>query len=255
MSLRYTFSRGGDWGRKSPAVGFTEQDWAHVHAAHHKMDELITRHAAIMDRYDPERRVLSVSSGRLVGERDRSRRPACSRSGRCATPSSPASRSTSSHDHAERVQMANLAQMVNVPVPGADAWPQDDRYADVSRLRSLPGPPGRDPSSGEPVVRRPTASRAWFATSACPASRGEAGGCLLSLVNLRPQDPIRLVIDLQGPALHQRPGPQPDRPHGRSPDFDAPIRCNPRHPGPADPEAGRELTVPAKSVNVIQLNP
>ena len=177
MSLHfYTFS-GNDWGL-SPAVGFTEQDWATSMLRTHKMDELITRHAAIMDRYDPERRVgLSVSEWGAWWEKDKVAPSNLFQVGTLRDAVIAGLTLNIFHDHAERVQMANLAQMVNAAVPGADAWPQDDRYADVSRLRSLPGPPGRDPSSGEPGVRRPTASRAWTCpASACRPHGVRAGG-------------------------------------------------------------------------------
>jgi alpha-N-arabinofuranosidase len=89
------------------------------------------------------------------------------------------------------------------------------------------------------------------------ASRGEGGRLTLSLVNLRPQDPIRLVIDLQGQRFSSVQGRSltADRMDAR-PDFDAPDPLQPRPIQGLQIEAGRlELTVPAKSVNVIQLNP
>ena len=52
----YTFS-GNDWGKKSPAIGFGEADWARSMERTWKTDELIARHTAILDRHDPKGQV------------------------------------------------------------------------------------------------------------------------------------------------------------------------------------------------------
>jgi alpha-L-arabinofuranosidase len=46
-----------DWDRKGAATGFDEDGWARTLAKTVKMDDIVTRHAAIMDKYDPKKRV------------------------------------------------------------------------------------------------------------------------------------------------------------------------------------------------------
>jgi alpha-N-arabinofuranosidase len=45
------------WGHKGAATGFDEDQWARTLAKTLKMDEFITGHAKVMDKYDPKKRV------------------------------------------------------------------------------------------------------------------------------------------------------------------------------------------------------
>lgn len=45
------------WEDKRPALGFPEKEWFSLIDSALKMDELITRHSTIMDKYDPDKRV------------------------------------------------------------------------------------------------------------------------------------------------------------------------------------------------------
>lgn len=56
LSLHY-YALGGPWPPAQPATGFDEEAWIAVLADAVKMDELLTEHISIMDRYDPEKNV------------------------------------------------------------------------------------------------------------------------------------------------------------------------------------------------------
>ena len=62
LSLHY-YTVPGTWQDKGSATNFDENDWYITLKKTLRMDELITRHSEIMDRYDPEKRV-----GLLVDE-------------------------------------------------------------------------------------------------------------------------------------------------------------------------------------------
>ena len=49
-----------DWRRKGPATGFTEQQYFTTMKSALLMDTLVTRHAAVMDKYDPQKRIAMV---------------------------------------------------------------------------------------------------------------------------------------------------------------------------------------------------
>jgi alpha-L-arabinofuranosidase len=49
-----------DWNRKGPATGFTEQQYFATMKSALRMEELVTRHSTIMDRYDPAKRIALV---------------------------------------------------------------------------------------------------------------------------------------------------------------------------------------------------
>ena len=57
MSLHYYTVPTGDWSHKGSATEFDEQEYYKTISSTLKMEELVTRHSAIMDRYDPERKV------------------------------------------------------------------------------------------------------------------------------------------------------------------------------------------------------
>lgn len=57
MSLHYYTLPTGAWNRKGSALEFDEKDWYRTLKATLKMEELIRRHGAIMDQYDPEKKI------------------------------------------------------------------------------------------------------------------------------------------------------------------------------------------------------
>ncbi|MGT2683504.1 alpha-N-arabinofuranosidase [Streptococcus porci] len=115
LSLHH-YAMTGAWEDKGPATGFEEKEWWSLIKHAQYMDELITRHSAIMDQYDPEKRVglivdewgtwLAVEPGTNPGflYQQNTIRDAMVA----------AITLNIFHKHAERVYMANIAQTVNV---------------------------------------------------------------------------------------------------------------------------------------------
>src|SRR3569623_262337 len=54
------YSVPGSWQHKGSATGFSEEEWAAPLAKTLRMDEYIAHHAAIMDKYDPAKRIWLV---------------------------------------------------------------------------------------------------------------------------------------------------------------------------------------------------
>ena len=46
-----------DWGNKFASVGFSEKEYSQILKETLKMEELVTKHSAIMDKYDPEKKI------------------------------------------------------------------------------------------------------------------------------------------------------------------------------------------------------
>jgi alpha-N-arabinofuranosidase len=57
LSLHYYTIPTGDWGHKGSATAFNEGEYFSTMVRCLKMDELVTKHSAIMDKYDPEKQV------------------------------------------------------------------------------------------------------------------------------------------------------------------------------------------------------
>lgn len=115
LSLHYYVHPRG-WEEKGSALNFDEAEWYVTCDKAQHMDELITRHGTIMDKYDPEKRIgmivdewgtwFSVEPGTNPGflYQQNTIRDAMVA----------AITLNIFHKHADRVHMANIAQVVNV---------------------------------------------------------------------------------------------------------------------------------------------
>lgn len=115
LSIHY-YSLVDGWNNKGPATGFTEKEWFQTLRANLQMDQIIRGHAAIMDRYDPQKTKglvvdewgnwFNVEPGTDPGflYQQNTLRDALTA----------AIHLNIFNQHADRVKVANLAQMVNV---------------------------------------------------------------------------------------------------------------------------------------------
>ena len=116
VSLHYYTVPTGNWDHKGSAIGFPESEWASTLAKTRALEDMIEHHEAIMDKADPQKKI-----GLMVDEWGTWYDP--------APGSNPAFlvqentlrdalvAATNFHifmRHADRVRMANIAQMVNV---------------------------------------------------------------------------------------------------------------------------------------------
>ncbi len=116
LSLHYYTLPTGEWDVKGAATGFDDRAWHETIRRTRFMDELLTKHGAIMDRHDPARRVglivdewgtwYDVEPGTETGflYQQNTIRDAVAA----------AINLHIFHKHGSRVRMANIAQMVNV---------------------------------------------------------------------------------------------------------------------------------------------
>jgi len=115
LSLHY-YTFPGKWEDKGPAVGFSEAQWAATLKNALRMDELVTRHSAIMDKYDPAKRIaLFVDEWGTWYDPEPGRNPAFLYQQNTLRDALVAAVSLNIfHHHADRVRMTSIAQMVNV---------------------------------------------------------------------------------------------------------------------------------------------
>jgi alpha-N-arabinofuranosidase len=116
LSLHYYTLPTGDWSRKGAGVGFAEDEWIGTLQQTLHMEDLIARHGAIMDRRDPERRVgLYVDEWGTWYDPEPGTNPAFLVQPNTMRDAIVAAINLNIfQNHAERVRMANIAQMVNV---------------------------------------------------------------------------------------------------------------------------------------------
>lgn len=116
LSLHYYVHPAGGWPPRAPAVGFDEHGWADALAGARRMDDLITRHSAVMDKYDPKKRVfLAVDEWGAWYAQDAGTHPGFLRQQNSIRDALIASIHLDIFArHADRVRLTAIAQMVNV---------------------------------------------------------------------------------------------------------------------------------------------
>jgi alpha-N-arabinofuranosidase len=195
----YTFS-GNDWGKKSPAAGFSEEEWARSMERTWKTDELIARHSALLDRYDPKGQVgISFSEWGAWWATDKNRPSNLYQANTLRDAVIAGLTLNIFQNHAARVRMANLAQMVNVL--------QSLILTDKEKLLLTPtyhvfdlyqGHKGAALLPTEVTAPDYSAGGVSVPSVSVSASRAGDGPATLSLVNLDPKRSAKVVIDIQG---------------------------------------------------------
>lgn len=105
-----------DWGKKGPATGFSEEQYFTIMKRAYEMEELVTRHSTIMDKYDPKKRVaLVVDEWGGWYDVEPNTNPGFLYQQNTIRDAVLAGMTLNIfNNHAERVRMANLAQIINV---------------------------------------------------------------------------------------------------------------------------------------------
>jgi alpha-N-arabinofuranosidase len=116
LSLHYYTLPTGNWSKKGPATGFTEADWHATLQRTLRMEEFIRKHSDVMDKYDPEKRIgLMVDEwGTWYDVEPGTRESALYQQNSLRDAIVAAVNLNIFHQHADRVQMAAIAQVVNV---------------------------------------------------------------------------------------------------------------------------------------------
>lgn len=116
LSLHYYTRTSKDWSVKGSATNFTENEWFSVMQNAFYMEELIIRHSYIMDQYDPDKRVgLIVDEWGTWFDVEPGTNPAFLYQQNTLRDALVAAIHLNIfNNHCDRVQMANLAQTINV---------------------------------------------------------------------------------------------------------------------------------------------
>ena len=116
ITLHYYTLCGDTWDHKGPATGFTAADFYKTLVRASRMEELVIRHSAIMDKYDPARRVgLIVDEWGAWYDVEPGTNPGFLYQQNTMRDAMVAAITLNIfNQHCDRVVMANLAQTVNV---------------------------------------------------------------------------------------------------------------------------------------------
>lgn len=116
ISLHYYTIPTGDWGKKGSARNFPKEEYYSAMASTMKMEELLTRHSQIMDRYDPDHDIgLIVDEWGIWCDVEEGTNPGFLYQQNTMRDAIIAAYNLNMFNvHSDRVIMANLAQAVNV---------------------------------------------------------------------------------------------------------------------------------------------
>jgi alpha-L-arabinofuranosidase len=116
ISLHYYTLPTGDWGKKGAAINFEEADWAATFVRTRAIEEMIRGHDQRMDKHDPEHKLgLMVAEwGTWFDPTPGTNAAFLQQENTLRDALVAATNFHIFHRHADRVHMANIAQMVNV---------------------------------------------------------------------------------------------------------------------------------------------
>ena len=189
------------WQHKGSATNFEESDWANTLAKTLEMDEYITKHAAIMDKYDPRKRVwLGVDEWGTWYDVEPGTNPGFLYQQNSLRDALVAAINFNIFvKHADRVKMANIAQMINVlqamiltreeKMVLTPTYHVFDLYKVYQDTTSLPI-----------ELKSPSYSKDGNTMPAVSASavKDSAGKVHIGLVNLDPNNPISITARIPG---------------------------------------------------------
>jgi alpha-N-arabinofuranosidase len=258
VSLHYYVHPAGGWPPRAPAVDFDEHGWADALAGARRMDDLITKHSAVMDKYDPEKRVfLAVDEWGAWYAQDPGTHPGFLRQQNTLRDALIASINLDifAH-HADRVRMSAIAQMVNVL--------QAMILTDGKKMVLTPTyhvfemyKPWQDATVLPIDIKTPWYAKDEFTMPAVSGSavRGRDGRVHVGLSNLDPNQANTVTITLDGVSAGAVSGRVLTATAINSHNtFDAPEVVKPQ-PFTGASMQGNQLvvTLPAKSVVVLEL--
>ena len=116
VSLHYYTIQTGNWGDKGEATGFGSEEWMATLSQTLKMETLIDRHSTIMDKYDPNKRIGMIVDewGNWFNVEEGTNPGFLYQQNTLRDAMVAAVNLNIFNNHADRVKMANIAQMVNV---------------------------------------------------------------------------------------------------------------------------------------------
>ena len=191
----------GKWDVKGPALTFSENDWIMTLHTTLRMDELVRKHGEVMDKYDPEKKIgLYVDEWGAWYDVEPGTNPGFLFQQNTMRDAVIAGLNLNIFQaHADRVKMANIAQMINVL--------QAMILTDKERMLLTPTyhvfemyTPFQGSTLLPAELVTPEYKQGEFSIPAVSvsAARGKDGALVLALVNTDPNKPAHVTVQIAG---------------------------------------------------------
>jgi alpha-N-arabinofuranosidase len=197
LGLHYYTLPTGNWEHKGAAVGFTKVEWLATFAQTRRMEELISRHSAIMDKSDPQKKVALAVDEWGTWYDTPPGAPSLRQENTLRDALVAATNFNIFHRHADRVKMTNIAQTVNVLqamilTDGARMVRTPTYYAFLmyQPFQGATALPVNASSPNESV------GSAQIPAVDVTAARGADGAVHVGIVNVDPDQPADVELDL-----------------------------------------------------------
>lgn len=246
------------WEKKGSATHFTQEEWASTIGASYMMDELVTKHSAVMDKYDPEKRVwLAVDEWGNWFDVEPGTNPGFLYQQNTLRDAVTAALNINIFSrHNDRVKLTNIAQMVNVLQ--AMILTKDDKmvltptyhvyemYKPFQDATYLPM---------DVVSSRYRSGKADVPAVDAAAVRAKDGHIYIALVNLDPARPATVSAKLDGAKFTKASGRiLTSSDMAAHNDFDRPSVIAPAaFRGASVKGASVSIALPSKSVVILRL--
>lgn len=201
LSLHYYTIPGDFWKGKGSALNFTEDEWFISMNKALYMDELITKHSTIMDQYDPEKRVgLIIDEWGTWFDVEPGTNPGFLYQQNTIRDAVIAVLHFHIfHEHCDRVQMANIAQTVNVLqamiLTEGDKMLKTPTYHVFDLFKVHQDATLLAIESDIEIIKRGEIEIPKVTVS---ASKDASGICHVSLVNIDVENSVNVELFLQG---------------------------------------------------------
>jgi alpha-L-arabinofuranosidase len=205
ISFHYYTIPGDRWRAKGPATGFGEDQWISTLAHTLRMDDFISQNAAVMERSDPDKKIgFAVDEWGTWYDPEPGREPGFLYQQNTLRDAVVAALNFNIfHRHADRVRMANIAQMINVlQAMILTRGPQmilTPTYHVFKMFTPFQGATYLPVDLSAPRYTLGTASVPAISVS---AARTASGGIVMALVNLDPREALPVSVTVSGAVTH-----------------------------------------------------
>lgn len=258
LSLHYYTLPTSNWGRKGSATAFGEKEWHSTLVRTLRIEEYIRKHGAIMDKYDPQKRVgLMVDEwGTWYDPEPGKDLGALYQQNTLRDAVVAGVNLNIFNNHSDRVKMANIAQMVNV----LQAMVLTDKEKMILTptyhvFRMYKVHQGATLIPVDLEAPEYTLDQASVPSLSASASRDKEGRLHLSLVNLDPNRAAEITAKIPGTAVSRLSGEVLTASAMNAMNtFDHPNAIQPTpFKGYRIQDGQIQLTIPSKSVLVLEL--